>query len=181
MVRPFDPNPPTAALLRLNSADPGRAGAPPQGPQTPSGWRSAEAGGLDPPGRMCACKRAAGPLCGLLVGKDAKARWAAAGHGRDSASRCGSERRFDLGDDGEKGGRGGFEVIAAVAHVGEEPLNIEDPGALRIDAFPAPLVSLARDIGARIERGKYPCSGQRHARVDEDASERPQRNRSGER
>ena len=108
---------------------------------------------------MCACNRAPRPLCGLFVGKDTKARWAAAGHGRNSASGFGGERRFDLGDDGEKGGRGRFEVITTVAHVGEERLNIEESGAFRAALVFASVVSVTCGIGACIERGKHPRSG----------------------
>ena len=107
---------------------------------------------------MGTSNRASCFLCGLFVSKDAKACWATAGHGRNLASACRSECRFDLGDDGEQGGRGRFEVIAAVAHVGDERLNIAENGAFRATDFLTLRVSVMHAISACIERGKHPRS-----------------------
>ncbi|HSR79402.1 MAG TPA: hypothetical protein VLL28_01345, partial [Hyphomicrobiaceae bacterium] len=96
------------------------------------------------------------------------------------ASAFRGECRFDLGDDGEKGGRGLFEVIAAVAHVGEERLNIEEIGAFRAAPVLARRVRVKRKISTCIECGKHPRSGERHPRVDEDARERRQGKRRGQ-
>src|SRR5262245_52491408 len=101
-------------------------------PAGTAAWRSAEPGGLHPPGGLCTRDCTAGPLCGVVVAKDGKAGGAAGGRGRKPASGLGTERRFELGDDGKKAGRDGFEVVAAVADVGEDCTDIEENGALRI-------------------------------------------------
>src|SRR5262249_28808104 len=85
-----------------------------------------------------------GSLRGSIVGEDAKAGWAAAGHGRKPASGLGRERGFDLADDGEKGGRRGLKVIALGAHVEKECIKIIEGSRSRVRLLAAAWAANAR-------------------------------------